>query len=537
MGSHHDLEDDDDEYNEEDASRLSFFCVPDYFRLGEPADYDVTAAARPPRSGIGTGPPQDGEYFEQRLSELTRMALSPGVAKESSPPPAPQVGKQDTVEQQSEAVRTCDLSVEAAAAAEGTAASPAAEQQQQQLFTDPRYHVATGSSKLTTFRSRQHCGEEERAGEFRKLPLQGSGAAGVKAADANPPIHFSNSTAVQLQKVDNDSPPPPQFLLPPSPPHQPRTCPDGSSNPDIDLVPLPKRSPGSGKSSQSDPEEEEVIASSRRPAIHMIADDGEAVIKKKEVSSFAALLSRLFGNPGSGQSKKSQKKAAGSKRSKSCDKELESSATVRGSAKNVKSASASPLKTSNVNRQQQQQKLSKSTTASQQAAAVVQQQQQRATTPSTLSLDTEWEFQAQERQQQQQAQQPPHHQDDDDDDEDDDNGNNVWLAQGQLPYSSLQLGGGENRKSSGYDSLESCSLDSMDNGNHNSCPPAYYYDNRLLLGQQQQQQQQLYGTYAVPELWINNSGCDGNNSYKEMDEVAMLKLEIGRHPDILNKNY
>ena len=265
MGSHHDLEDDDDEYNEEDASRLSFFCVPDYFRLGEPADYDVTAAARPPRSGIGTGPPQDGEYFEQRLSELTRMALSPGVAKESSPPPASQVGKQDTVEQQSEAVRTCDLSVEAAAAAEGTAASPAAEQQQQQLFTDPRYHVATGSSTLTTFRSRQHCGEEERAGEFRKLPLQGSGAAGVKAADANPPIHFSNSTAVQLQKVDNDSPPPPQFLLPPSPPHQPRTCPDGSSNPDIDLVPLPKRSPGSGKSSQSDPEEEEVIASSRRP--------------------------------------------------------------------------------------------------------------------------------------------------------------------------------------------------------------------------------------------------------------------------------
>jgi hypothetical protein len=28
-----------------------------------------------------------------------------------------------------------------------------------------------------------------------------------------------------------------------------------------------------------------------------------------------------------------------------------------------------------------------------------------------------------------------------------------------------------------------------------------------------------------------------NNASRELDEVTLLKLEIGRHPDILNKNY
>jgi hypothetical protein len=382
-------------------------------------------------------------------------------------------------------------------------------------------------------------------------PPQCSGAAGVvkTASCADTPLP-SNGAAV-AHAIDSSPsqppPPPPQqfLLLPPSPPQQPRTCPDGSSNPDIDLVPLPKRSPGSGKSSQSDPEEE--MTARRETAVIAVATASNnnsetattAVAKKKEVSSFAALLARLFGsNAGGGSSshsKKGGRKAAaggsggGNKRSKSCDKELETSAAMEPKAavaqrKGVKSASGSPLK-----QPRHLPATAKDGKKGEQQSKALQQP--RATTPSTLSLDTEWEFQAQERSQQRYQQHD--NEDADDYDDDMDNGNDIWQQQQQqltpfnnsMQYTSpLGAAAGANRKSSGYDSLESCSLDSMENGN---CFNNSYYDNRLLLGGQQQQQ--VYGTYAVPELWINKSG--------ELDEVALLKLEIGRHPDLLNKNY
>jgi hypothetical protein len=521
--NHSDLEEDNDDDLDWDASRLSFFHVPDFHSHGA----GISATGH----GNSSRLPSDEHYFEARLNELSRISHSGNTALGiSSQDPPTNLQEDSVVEANQEPrstgqVRTCDKEVST------IIVSPTADTTADRLpdmtqpFSDCRYQPLLPGNKLSTFSSPE--GEKSLPPEspqnelfFQNSPLiAGGGGAAIEEA---------------------------HFLL--SPPQQARTCPDGSSNPDIDLVPLPRRSPGSGKS-QSDPEEEGKMAAlsvvqQTAEKTNIIADPATTAIKKKEGSTFGTLLARLFGSAGSssGQNKKSQKKTTAGKRSKSCDKELESTSgavvdrDVGGKRnqplqKGVKSASSSPMKTNRQLLAPAQGKRGSSWMQLTAAETARRPEAAGATTPSTLSLDTEWEFQTQERH----VGRHVHGEEE----EDESNGNNVWEE--QEPYSSLRYATynspgltGDKRKSSGYDSLESCSLDSMDNG-HNSCPPAYYYDSRLLQ-QQQPQQQQVYGTYAVPELWINNGG-NLNNAGRELDEVTLLKLEIGRHPDILNKNY
>ncbi len=524
--NHSDLEEDNDDDLDWDASRLSFFHVPDFHSHGA----GISAAG----PGNSSRLPSDEQYFEARLNELSRISHSGNTAlRVSSQDPPPNLQDERVVEAKQEPrstgqVRTCDKDVSLVIVSPTADTTADRVPDMTQPFSDRRYQQLLPGGKLSTFSSPE--GEKSLLPEspqnehcFQSPPLIAGGGAAIEEA---------------------------HFLLSPPPPHQTRTCPDGSSNPDIDLVPLPRRSPGSGKS-QSDPEEEgKMAALSIVPqTIEKPNTGADPVIKKKEGSTFGTLLARLFGSAGSssGQNKKNQKKTTAGKRSKSCDKELESTSGAvmdrdgggrqqhQSVQKGVKSASSSPMKTNRQLLPPAQGKRGSSwmqlTAGTAAETARRQEAVGEATTPSTLSLDTEWEFQAQERH-------VGKHVHVGEEEEDESNGNNVWEE--QEPYSSLRYTAfnspgltGDKRKSSGYDSLESCSLDSMDNG-HNSCPPAYYYDSRLL--QQQPQQQQVYGTYAVPELWINNGG-NLNNASRELDEVTLLKLEIGRHPDILNKNY
>ncbi len=522
--NHSDLEEDNDDDLDWDASRLSFFHVPDFHSHGA----GISAAG----PGNSSRLPSDEHYFEARLNELSRISHSGNTALGvSSQDPPPCLQEESVVEANQEPhstgqVRACDKNMVIVSPTADTTADRLPDMTQP--FSDRRYQQLLPGNKLSTFSSPE--GEKSLPPESPQNEL----------CFQNPPL-ITGGGGAAIEEA--------HFLL--SPPQQARTCPDGSSNPDIDLVPLPRRSPGSGKS-QSDPEEEGKMAalSIVQQTIEKTNTSADPVIKKKEGSTFGTLLARLFGSAGSSsssQNKKNQKKTTAGKRSKSCDKELESTSGAvvdrdgggrqqhQPLQKSVKSASSSPMKTNRQLPAPAQGKRGSSwmqLTAGTAAGTAQRQEAVGATTPSTLSLDTEWEFQAQERH----VGRHVHGEEE----EDESNGNNVWEE--QEPYSSLRYTAyispgltGDKRKSSGYDSLESCSLDSMDNGHNNSCQPAYYYDSRLLQ-QQQPQQQQVYGTYAVPELWINNGG-NLNNASRELDEVTLLKLEIGRHPDILNKNY
>merc|ERR1712012_1489018 len=95
--------------------------------------------------------------------------------------------------------------------------------------------------------------------------------------------------------------------------------PDGSSDPDL----TSKRSPGNGQSS-SDQEDEDVIE-------NIINDNVREEKPKKTEWTFAARLLRLF------SSKRSKSTHTAAKRSKSCDRELESSEMLNQSrVKSVK---------------------------------------------------------------------------------------------------------------------------------------------------------------------------------------------------------
>ncbi len=523
--NHSDLEEDNDDDLDWDASRLSFFHVPDFHSNGA----GISAAG----PGNSSRLPSDEHYFEARLNELSRISHSGNTALGvSSQDPPPNLQEESVVEANPEPrstvqVRTCDKEVSLVIVLPTADTTADRLPDMTQPFSDRRYQQLLPGNKLSTFFSPE--------GE-KSLPLEESPQN--ELCFKNSPLIIGGGGGAAIEEA--------HFLL--SPPQQARTCPDGSSNPDIDLVPLPRRSPGSGKS-QSDPEEEGKMAalSVVQQTIEKTNTSADPVIKKKEGSTFGTLLARLFGSAGSSsssQNKKSQKKTTAGKRSKSCDKELESTSLAvvdrddggrkhQLLQKGVKSASSSPMKTNRQLLAPAQGKRGSSWMQLTAAGTARPEAVGGATTPSTLSLDTEWEFQAQERH-------VGMHVHGEEEGEDESNGNNVWEE--QEPYSSLRYTTynspgmtGDKRKSSGYDSLESCSLDSMDNG-HNSCPQAYYYDSRLLQQQHQPQQQHVYGTYAVPELWINNGG-NLNNASRELDEVTLLKLEIGRHPDILNKNY
>ena len=220
--------------------------------------------------------------------------------------------------------------------------------------------------------------------------------------------------------------------------------PDGSSDPDL----TSKRSPGNGQSS-SDQEDEDVIE-------NIINDNVREEKPKKTEWTFAARLLRLF------SSKRSKSKTqTAAKRSKSCDRELESSEMLNQSGvrsvKDVRSASSSP--------QKQREKKKKTKNNIEEADCV--------TPVSCLSLaPTEWEYQMQ----------------------DEENANNRDIN--QRHHHQVR-----ERKSSGYDSFESLdsSSDLMDQLKFNTVK------------------------YAVPT----------DNTTNNYDEVAILKREIKRHPNIL----
>ena len=96
------------------------------------------------------------------------------------------------------------------------------------------------------------------------------------------------------------------------------------------------------------------------------------------------------------------------------------------------------------------------------------------------------------------------------------NGNSHFPSSDVVYHYSSVLQQRQDRKSSGYSSLEG-ENSSLDSGNGNGEETGVYgyprADYRTL------------GNYAVPE------------SYAQLDEITLLKMEIGRHPDILNKNY
>ena len=89
------------------------------------------------------------------------------------------------------------------------------------------------------------------------------------------------------------------------------------------------------------------------------------------------------------------------------------------------------------------------------------------------------------------------------------------------------------RKSSGYDSLEgeNSSLDSCASNGMNS------QQKTAVNGGESNSYDTTGGTYIYQPLNKPNFQPDYNQVYAELDEITRLKLEIGRHPDLLNKNY
>lgn len=422
----------------------------------------------------------DDKYFETRLRELTRMTEAKKQQQQESPPA------------------------------------------QSNRFTDPRFKDVDTKEGLSTF-----------SPSSEKAP---------PAAESSPEV---------LPEVMT---PQKQFLLL----NQTLRRPDGSSNPDMDLVtsscdpasscnptitgggvpvtpnsnlvPLTKRSPGSGQSN-SDPEDEPVLSKSSDPLPRQESSKKEPT-KKREISNIAFMLLRLFGS----SRKKGSTKKGCEKRSKSCDRELDSAAAPPPPPqKSIKSASSSPMKwTDRKSKTDSKLKLFKNPDELSDAS-------RRPLTPSTLSLAaTEWEFQAQHQEE----------------DEDEANGNQELLnatylnnylddprLTGTYQYSAVLQR--QERKSSGYDSLEgeNSSLDSSGgNGNGGSTD----ISPRGGAGDPWTNVYRTTGSHyrspvVAADPYRTTAGDTAADQYSrlyaELDDIAMLKLEINRHPDILNKNY
>ena len=540
MADLNDLEDPDNVDEDDDegsVSNLSFFGVPpDLVREDE-----LQA--------------QDDKYFETRLKELTRMTESKMAGSEAG-------------------------SKQAAANTSGDDPTAAASR----LFSDPRFKDVDTKDSFSTF---SPTGEQVAAVSLTS----------VAAPIERPLDRCHDHTSAALMTPQR------QFQLL----NQTLRRPDGSSNPDIDLVtpaaeppaatlntnsgiaprvPPAKRSPGSGQSSSDHDEEEESLLPPVLPPPQPADDDNNEALsksatvspsspvtnkkesrgggggKKRDMSHLAFMLMRLFG---SSRGKKSSKNKAGEKRSKSCDRELDSmaKATQPPLPPPAKSASSSPLK-----------RYDRKTVGATAAAAVASNgllssnkkqwpktkeaaEEEDRMTPSRLSLDTEWEFQAQEQHR------PPGDLQDDQDEEVNGNSSNFLLdylageqeaaAAGDprlaTTYAYAAVLQRQERKSSGYDSLEgeNSSLDSSGNNNNSGnsvasstdvsprglltggCNPwtNVYRDNNSLATTMDSH------TYRTPV------GGDQQYAqlYAELDEIALLKMEINRHPDILNKNY
>ena len=445
-----DLDDPDDDDDDCSVSKLSFFEVPD---LRE-EDLQIS----------------DDKYFETRLRELTRMTET----KKREPSPV-----------------------------------------QPNLFTDPRFKDVDTKDGLSTFNP-----------SSEKAP--------TKEVESGP------------ETIPEVMSPQRQFLLL----NQTLRRPDGSSNPDMDLVtsscdpaypscddtspscdpatsscnpstscdpatpssgrvPSAKRSPGSGQSN-SDPEDEPFH---KKPSEYStpshLGTSKKEPAKKKEISNIAFMLLRLFGS----SRKKSTKKGC-EKRSKSCDRELDSAtAPPPPPQKSIKSASSSPMKrTDRKTKTDSRLQLKQSTKPCELSDSA-------RLTPSTLSLATEWEFQAKE---------------------DEANGNQELLVADNnyinylddprltstYQYSAVLQR--QERKSSGYDSLEG-ENSSLDSGNGNGTGSADISPRAGDPWTNVYRTTDHYRTPVTPDQY--------SRLYAELDDIAMLKLEINRHPDILNKNY
>ena len=283
---------------------------------------------------------------------------------------------------------------------------------------------------------------------------------------------FSNQSEVSpvTDTKDNEPmTPQKQFLLL----SQSLRHPDGSSNPDLTAG----RSPGNGQSSSDQEDELAKNLMDDNDNCNEIINANESNVKrmKKNELTFAARLMRLF------SSKRNKNKSFSEKRSQSCDRELETGPVEKQtkSKKDVRSASASPLK------QRQKKKNARK-----------EKRDQECVTPvSCLSLaPTEWEFQVQ----------------------DDVNGNLDDRERGYQRQRQVQNSG--DRKSSGYDSLEGESS-SLDSSNDISDTSLIVINGNSTI------------KYAVPNDITNN---DNTINY---DDITALKMEIKRHPNILRQAY
>jgi len=457
-----------------DPSKFSFFEVPEFTSRNDCPD---------------------DQYFETRLRELVRMTCPPD--KREAPPVA-------SVDKAKEGAGGDAVNLD-------NAAEPS-----NKSFSDPRFLREGSSQTLSTF------------GQTDRGPL--SDCQMDQSPESQPdnsqmlmdrsPVDCQMSSPSPLPSPPDDEPltPQKQFLLL----SQTLRHPDGSSNPDLNLVAISdmKRSPGNGQSS-SDQEDEirlnlttytdAVNGNQNEPCNRSVGSElpvSEAKPKKKESNNIAARLLRLFGS-----TRKKNANKIEERRSKSCDRQLEESLPPYKEVlqKDFRSASSSPLKRTEKNKKGKTMKEGKGGKKGKEKEGSLEGRG----TPSTLSLaPTEWEFQngteEDERngnKKEEEGRRPKY---DQRYNSQPSAGRHAFLPASSLQELSLQR---EDRKSSGYDSLEGESS-SLDSSNDN---------NELLNGN-------LHAAteYAVPS---------DQKEALHYDEVNQLKMEIKRHPNILRREY
>jgi len=459
---------DDTEY---DPSKFSFFEVPE-FHLGSLRTENETT---------------EDQYFETRLKELSKITQTSETRAKTIPTPVT-----DTIGDESDS-KNDSLDIE------GNEVS----QEVYGTYSDPRFLYGGNKETLSTF---SRTSKDPVSDLIPNQNIQSDSSAQEIGLQTTKPDHRETMT------------PQKHFLLL----SQTLRHPDGSSNPDLNLVPTSKRSPGNGQSS-SDQEDDinlnlttysDAVNGNQNGQVNNLkpseSNQMEEKPRKKESSNLAVKLFRLFGST---RKSKNLNKAE-DKRSKSCDREIEESIPKRKKVfrKDFRSASSSPLKRSEkiIKDKPKTNKLSNKDKNKKEKELSPESGGMTPTQSTTSLLSTEWEFELREDQA---------------------NGNcgdrnnqtkhltnqrdrrNIPLQRSVQQMDLRQQAKQGDRKSSGYDSLESSSLDSSNDNNELVVTP----DNDKVPTE-----------YAVP------------TDYKEgmqYDEVDILKMEIRKHPNILRRAY
>merc|ERR1711971_1541801 len=459
--------DDDTEY---DPSKFSFFEVPEFHLSSVHSENETT----------------EDHYFETRLKELAKITQTTESRAKTNP-----TSVTDTNVDESDSKKdSLDI--------EGNEVL----QDSQGTFADPRFLYGGNKETLSTF------------SRTSREPVSDHSPNQTNQQDSS-----VQESGLQITKLEHSETMTPQkhFLLL----SQTLRHPDGSSNPDLNLVPTSKRSPGNGQSS-SDQEDDinlnlttysDTINGNQNGQVNNLkpseSNQIEEKPRKKESSNLAVKLLRLFGST---RKSKNLNKAE-DKRSKSCDREIEESIPQRKKVfrKDFRSASSSPLKRSEkiikdnpkTNKLSNKDKNKKVKELNPESGAMT------PTQSTTSLLSTEWEFELREDQangncgDRNQTKQHTNQRE----------RRNVPLQRSVQQMDLRQQAKQGDRKSSGYDSLESSSLDSSNDNNELVVTP----DNDKVPEE-----------YAVP------------NDYKEgmqYDEVDILKMEIRKHPNILRRAY